>query len=151
MACGRDVSPPAIGSSKSTSIGQYYQGALSTASSTVKTATGATLTAAATVTAGTYSAANLAGVDTTTPEGQAFKQIMATVNWLKTVMDLARLSAAKRRQVLGGYWAGEAVTLGFALELDPAETARRNRPSYRRVPYPPHVAVVEQMLQGQPS
>jgi len=58
---GQTITVASIGSSKSSSIGQYYQGALSTASSTVKTAAGATLTAGATVTAGTYNATNLAG------------------------------------------------------------------------------------------
>src|SRR3954469_3607705 len=58
---GQTITVSSIGSSKSSSIGQYYQGALSTASSTVKTAAGATLTAGTTVTAGTYNATNLAG------------------------------------------------------------------------------------------
>jgi flagellin len=58
---GQTITVASIGSSKSNSIGQYYQGALSTANATVKTAAGATLTVGATVTAGTYNATNLAG------------------------------------------------------------------------------------------
>jgi hypothetical protein len=62
------------------------------------------------------------------------------------VLDLARLAAARSRQALGGYWAGESVTLGYALALDPAESARRKRPTYRRVPSPLHADVVGRML-----
>jgi len=58
---GQTITVASIGSSKSSSIGQYYNGALSTANATVKTAAGATLTVGATVTAGTYNATNLAG------------------------------------------------------------------------------------------
>jgi flagellin len=57
---GQTITVSSIGSSKSSSIGQYYQGAVSTAAATVKTANG-TQTVGATVTTGTYSAANLAG------------------------------------------------------------------------------------------
>jgi flagellin len=58
---GQTITVASIGSSKSSAIGQYYQGALSTANATVKTAAGATITVGATVTGGTYSATNLAG------------------------------------------------------------------------------------------
>src|SRR5262245_28408831 len=92
--------------------------------------------------------ANLAGVDTSTPEGETFKVIMAAVNRLRTVLDLARLSSAKRRHAICGFWAGEAIPLGYTLCLDEAESARRKRPTYRRAPYPPHVAVVAAMLRS---
>src|SRR6201992_2538173 len=57
---GQIITVASIGSSKSTAIGQYYNGVASTTGATVKTAAGATLTAG-TGTAGTYSSANLAG------------------------------------------------------------------------------------------
>jgi flagellin len=58
---GQTITVSSIGSSKSTAIGNYYTGALSTAAATVKTASGSTLTVGATVTGGTYNATNLAG------------------------------------------------------------------------------------------
>jgi DNA invertase Pin-like site-specific DNA recombinase len=92
--------------------------------------------------------ANLVGVDTSTPEGETFKVIMAAVNRLRTVLDMARLTAAKRRQALAGYWVCETLPIGYALEADPAASAGRKRPAYRRIPYPPHAAVVTAMLRA---
>src|ERR1700748_1080127 len=57
---GQTITVASIGSSKSTAIGQYYNGVASTTGATVKTAAGATLTAG-TGTAGTYNSGNLAG------------------------------------------------------------------------------------------
>jgi flagellin len=57
---GQTITVASIGSAKTTSIGTYYTGTLSTQGATVKTAAGTTLTAG-TATAGTYSSANLAG------------------------------------------------------------------------------------------
>src|SRR5882762_10640504 len=54
---GQTITVSSIGSAKSSAIGTYYSGALSTAGATVKTANG-TQTVGATVTTGTYSAAN---------------------------------------------------------------------------------------------
>jgi flagellin len=57
---GQTITVSSIGSSKSSSIGQYYTGAVSTGAATVKTANGVQ-TVAATVTTGTYNATTLAG------------------------------------------------------------------------------------------
>ena len=92
--------------------------------------------------------ANLSGVDTATPEGEAFKDIMAVLNRLRTVLDLARLADARRRKVAEGYYGGEGLPLGYALTLDEDESRRRGQPSYRRYLYPPHVEVVEAMLRA---
>ena len=56
---GQTITVASIGSSKSSAIGQYYTGVLSTAAATVKTANGVQ-TAAAGPVAGVYNAANLA-------------------------------------------------------------------------------------------
>src|SRR5215510_4355670 len=84
--------------------------------------------------------ANLAGVDTTTPEGETFKVIMAAVNRLRTVLDMARLTSAKRAQALAGLWVCETLPIGYALDvhhgLSPEAQRKRKRPAYRRVPYP---------------
>jgi flagellin len=56
---GQTITVASIGSSKSTNIGQYYTGVLSTAGATLKSPTGTALTAG-TATAGTYSATGLA-------------------------------------------------------------------------------------------
>jgi len=58
---GQTITVASIGSSKTTAIGNYYTGTLSTAAATVKDAAGATLTVGNTITAGTYNATNLAG------------------------------------------------------------------------------------------
>jgi len=57
---GQTITVSSIGSAKSSNIGTYYQGKLSTTGDTVKTAAGVTLTAG-TSTAGTFNATNLAG------------------------------------------------------------------------------------------
>jgi flagellin len=57
---GQTITVSSIGSAKTTNIGAYYQGTLSTQGATLKTSANVTLTAG-TATAGTFNATNLAG------------------------------------------------------------------------------------------
>jgi flagellin len=75
---GQTITVSSIGSSKTSSIGTYYTGAVSVAG-TVKTASGASIATTA-GTAGTYNATNLAAAGTTGDLGTAVNGATVTLN-----------------------------------------------------------------------
>ena len=79
---GQTITVSSIGSAKSSAIGDYYSGVLSTASATIKTASGSTLTApATTAVSGVYNATNLAtATDIGTAVAGASVTLTATVD-----------------------------------------------------------------------
>jgi flagellin len=108
---GQTITVSSIGSAKSSAIGTYYSGALSTAGATVKTASGTTLTAAAGPAAGTYSAATLATATdlntavsgstvtlTATVDGTAYTSAAVTLTGTAST-DLKSLAAAVNQAI----------------------------------------------------
>lgn len=76
---GQTITVSSIGSAKTSNIGDYYAGVLSTTGATVKTAAGSTLTAG-TGTAGVYNATNLATAGTAGDLGTAVSGASVTLS-----------------------------------------------------------------------
>ena len=86
--------------------------------------------------------------DTSTPMGKFLFQLLGSMAELERATITERTLAGRTRFASNGHWTGEAVALGYALEAvpgsdRPARGGRRARPVYRRVPYAPHLAIVE--------
>ena len=102
---GQTITVASIGSSKSSNIGQYYTGVLSTQGATVKDAAGTTLTAG-TATAGTFSATNLA---TATDLGTAVNGASVTLtvsvdgtNYTTSAISLTGTAATDLKSIAAG-------------------------------------------------
>src|SRR5581483_9006829 len=107
---GQTITISSIGSAKSSSIGTYYNGVLSTAGATIKAASG-TQTAGATQTAGVYNATNLAAASdlgtavngatvtlTVTVDGTAYTTSAITLTGTQST-DLKSVAAAVNQAI----------------------------------------------------
>jgi flagellin len=105
---GQTITVASIGSSKSSNIGQYYTGVLSTQGATVKDAAGTTLTAG-TATAGAYNATNLAAAGTAADLGTAVNGASVTLtvnvdgtNYTTAAISLTGTAATDLKSIAAG-------------------------------------------------